>query len=288
MVQDERLDLMKLGRIAMLWRLVLDLHPQKNLAVNQTVLKLIREAKCVDLNLNDLSIDDPETYEMLSRGQICGVFQVDSLQAANACRRIKPSRIQDIAALVAFNELGLEDSIALYAARKLGEVPVTYKHELLEPILRDTYGMIVYREQYVQAIELLAGYTRARADLFRRDNRKDDPLLMNLHRHSFVNGCSTKSNIPKNMAKLIIDDFNKASSHCFPKSYAVSVSIVAYQTAYLKAHYPFEFYSGLLEHHCDDPAYVLRIRDEMNSCGTGRTPFFGPEGELVSGVLLMV
>jgi len=246
--------------------LVLDLHPHKILAVNQSVLTLVREVKGVDISLNHLSLGDRNTYKMLGQGHILGVLPVDSSLAANTCRRIKPSRIQDIAALVAFSALGSEDYIALYAARKRQESPISYEHHLLEPILRETYGIMVYREQYVQALELLAGYTRGRADLLRRAIPKKHPLLlMANYLPAFVKDCARSSNIPEHAAIHLFNYLNIGAGHCFPKSYAVSSSLLAYQTAYLKAHYPLEFYSALLEHHCDAPEYVFRIKEEMAS-----------------------
>jgi len=261
MTQYARCELEKFGC------LVVDLHPQNNLAVNQAAIKLIRETKGADISLNNLPSDDPETYRMLTHGQILGVFPVDSLLAADACRAIKPSRMADIAALVAFHHVDLDDLISLYAARKHGTSPVTYKHPLLEPVLREAYGIMLYREQYVQAVELLAGYTRGRADLMRRTNLRGDPSSVAPHLPVFVEGCANQNNIPADEAGHLFDGMNQVAKHLFSKSYAVSSSLLSYQTAYLKAHYPSEFYSALLEHHCDDPAYLLRIWEEMTSYG---------------------
>jgi DNA polymerase-3 subunit alpha len=248
-----------------LWRIVFDIHPQKNLAVNEAVLKLIGEEQGAHICLTDLPLDNSKTYKMFTQGQIHGVFEVSSPRTADACKGIKPSGIQDIAALVAFDVTDLEDHIALYAARKHGESPVRYEHPLLEPILQETYGIMAYREQYVQAVESLAGYSRGSADLLRRANLRDDPLLMAKHLFTFVEGCANKNNIPANVANQLFDSLNKASRTCFPKSRALSHALLAYRTAYLKAHYPSEFYSALIEHHLDDPEYVVMIRNEMNT-----------------------
>ena len=264
MAQDERLDLMKLGRIAMLWRFVLDLHPQKSLAVIQAVLMLIKESTGVDVSLKDLPLDDPATYNMLTRGEVLGVFENGSPRLADTCKRIRPSALEDIAALVALDFKESDDHVGRYAARNRNQSPVFYEHPLLEPILRETHGLMLYREQYVQAVEFLAGYTRGGADLLRRANLRNDPGLMARNLPNFVEGCSKTNRIPEHLAKQLFDSLNKASKTCFPKSHAVSAALLAYRTAYLKAHYSREFYSALIEHHRDDPEYGIITRNEMS------------------------
>jgi DNA polymerase-3 subunit alpha len=251
-----------------LGRIVLELYPQKTLAVNETVLNLVKERKHAELSPHDIPLNDVKTYKMLTDGHILRVFPIESPLSANACRRIQPSRIQHIAALIAFQNVAFYNQefvecIALYAARKHGEAPVTYGHHILEPILGETYGIMVYREQYVQAVELLAGYSCGHADLLRRANLRDDPSVIAKHLPVFVEGCARQNNIPANMAAQLFDGLNRGAKHLVSKTYSVSSSLLAYQTAYLKAHYPSDFYSVLLEHYCNDPSYVLRIRNEM-------------------------
>ena len=243
---------------------VFDLHPQKSPAVIQAVLKSIREAKSMDISLNDVPLDDPATYKILTRGDILGVFEIGSPQLADRCIRIRPSELADIAALVGLDFAESDERVALYAHRKDGESPVFYEHALLEPILRETYGMILYREQYVQAVECLAGYTRGRADLLRRVNLRDDPALMAKHLPAFVENCAKRNNIPEHAANQLFDGLNKTAKTLFPKSHAISRALLAYRAAYLKAHYSPEFYSALIEHHHEDPGYVAKIRNEVS------------------------
>lgn len=250
--------------------LVIDLCPNTTLAVNESVLKSIRTTRGEDIILNALPLDDPKTYHMISNGLIRGVFPIESPQASNACRLIKPSRIQDITALVAiyaahssFGKQELKECVAGYAVRNKREVPVSYEHPLLEPILQETYGIMMYQEQYIQAVELLAGFTRGRADMLRRACLRADTEKSREYRRDFVEGCATKSNIPANAANELLKCFNEASRKCFRKSYAVSYGLLAYQAAFFKAHYTTEFYSALLEHHGDTPNFAINIQAEM-------------------------
>jgi DNA polymerase III alpha subunit len=255
--QDARFDLLMRGRI------VLDIHPRKNLAVNQTSLRLIRE-KGMNIALDDRPFDDPETYKLLGDGFILGLFQAVFPLAPDVFRCIKPSNIQDIAAVVALSAIGSEEYIALYAARKNKEVPTTYEHQFLESILQETYGIMLYQEQYVQAVEFLTGYTRGSADLLRRANLRGDPLLMATHLPRFIEGCAKTNSIPADIAIQLFNCLNKAKRY-FPKDYAIASSILAYRSAHLKAYHSPEFYSALTEHNVDDPEFILKIQSEINA-----------------------
>jgi DNA polymerase-3 subunit alpha len=193
-----------------------------------------------DFDLNLIPLDDPKPYAMLARGDTVGIFQVESAGMRRALIDMKPDRFEDIIALVALYRPGPMANIPTYCARKQGDEAPDYIHPKLELILRETFGVIVYQEQVMQAAQLLAGYSLGEADLLRRAMGKKIRKEMEAQRARFVSG-ATERCIDKAHADAIFDLLERFAEYGFNKSHAAAYALVAYQTAYMKAHYPVEF-----------------------------------------------
>ena len=211
----------------------------KTLTTLQTAVQLIAR-QGVDIDLGSIPLDDAPTYEMLARGETVGVFQVESVGMRKALIGMRPDCFEDIIALVALYRPGPMENIPVYNARKHKEEEVEIIHPKIEPILRETQGVIVYQEQVMQIAQVLAGYTLGEADLLRRAMGKKIRAEMDKQRERFVEGC-IEGGIPKGQANTIFDLLAKFADYGFNKSHAAAYALVAYQTAYLKANYPTEF-----------------------------------------------
>ncbi|HTJ59347.1 MAG TPA: DNA polymerase III subunit alpha [Devosiaceae bacterium] len=191
--------------------------------------------------LSDMPIDDKPTFEMLTRGDTLGVFQVEGAGMRRALVDIKPDRFEDLIALVALYRPGPMANIPIYCARKAGTEQTEYLHPLLEPILAPTYGVITYQEQVQQIAKDLAGYTLAEADLLRRAMGKKIKAEMDAQRGRFLDGAEKQHGIARALASTIFDACAKFAEYGFNKSHSAPYGYITYQTAYLKAHYTQEF-----------------------------------------------
>ena len=222
----------------------------KTLTVISWTCKLIQQSG-TNLNLSKLSLDDKKTYKMLSHGDCIGVFQFESSGMREAIKKIKPDHIDDLVALGSLYRPGPMDNIPSYISRKHGKEEIDYIHLLLEPVLKETYGIIVYQEQVMQIARILARYTLAEADLLRRAMGKKIKEEMEAQRSKFVNGCVANA-IDKHKAEEIFNLVNKFASYGFNKSHAVSYAYIGYQTAYLKANFPLEFLTASINLEIDN------------------------------------
>ena len=211
----------------------------KTLTVLDTAVKLIRR-RGIDIDLAKLPLDDPKTYEMLSRGEVVGVFQVESAGMRKALIGMKPDRIEDIIALVALYRPGPMENIPTYNARKNGQEEIASIHPKIDHLVTETQGVIVYQEQVMQIAQELAGYSLGEADLLRRAMGKKIRAEMDKQRERFVTG-AVERGVSKPQADFIFDLLAKFADYGFNKSHAAAYAIVSYQTAFLKAHYPVEF-----------------------------------------------
>jgi DNA polymerase-3 subunit alpha len=211
----------------------------KTLTVLRRAVDLI-ERKGVKIDLSALPLDDPKTYELLARGETVGVFQLESMGMRKAISDIKPDRFEDIIALVALYRPGPMANIPVYGARKFGQEQPDYLHPSIEPVLKETYGIIVYQEQVMQIAQILSGYSLGEADLLRRAMGKKIKAEMDKQRARFVDG-AVERGIGKALADTIFDLLAKFADYGFNKSHAAAYALVAYQTAYLKANHPVEF-----------------------------------------------
>ncbi|GAB5350609.1 DNA polymerase III subunit alpha [Qipengyuania sp. 483] len=215
----------------------------KTLSVLKKATDLL-EKRGVQIDLSKLELDDPAVYELMKAGNTVGVFQLESEGMRRTLTAVKPTNFGDIIALVSLYRPGPMDNIPLFGKRKAGEVPIEYPHAKLEGILAETYGIFVYQEQVMQAAQILAGYSLGDADLLRRAMGKKVQAEMDAQRERFVAGCKEVSGIEKAKANELFDLIDKFAGYGFNKSHAAAYALLAYQTAWMKAHYPEEFYAA--------------------------------------------
>lgn len=211
----------------------------KTLTVIRTATDLLKK-RGVFVDIDKIPLDDKNTYDMLARGETVGVFQVEGQGMRRALVDMKPDRFEDIIALVALYRPGPMANIPTYCFRKLGKETPDYIHPKLEPVLKETFGVIVYQEQVMEAARVLAGYSLGEADLLRRAMGKKIKAEMAKQQDRFVRG-AVEQGIEKNQAQTIFDLLAKFADYGFNKSHAAAYALVAYQTAFLKANYPVEF-----------------------------------------------
>ena len=214
----------------------------KTLSVLQKAVQLL-SARGVTVDLDTLAWDDTAVYDLLQRGDTVGVFQLESEGMRKTLAAVRPTNFGDIIALVSLYRPGPMDNIPMFGRRKNGQEDIEYPHILLKPILEETYGIFVYQEQVMQAAQILAGYSLGDADLLRRAMGKKIKAEMDAQRARFVEGCA-RSDIPAAKANELFDLIDKFAGYGFNKSHAAAYALLAYQTAWLKAHYPAEFYAG--------------------------------------------
>ncbi|MFA6218586.1 MAG: DNA polymerase III subunit alpha [Erythrobacter sp.] len=215
----------------------------KTLSVLKKAVDLLAR-RGVAIDLGQLALDDPRVYELMKSGNTVGVFQLESEGMRRTLTAVKPTNFGDIIALVSLYRPGPMDNIPLFGKRKAGEVPIEYPHPRLEGILAETYGIFVYQEQVMQAAQILAGYSLGDADLLRRAMGKKVQAEMDAQRQRFVDGCKAVSGIDPARANELFDLIDKFAGYGFNKSHAAAYALLAYQTAWLKAHYPEEFYAA--------------------------------------------
>ncbi|HZG07567.1 MAG TPA: DNA polymerase III subunit alpha [Allosphingosinicella sp.] len=214
----------------------------KTLSVLQKAVQFIARAG-EKVDLDTLRWDDEDVYKLLQRGDTVGVFQLESEGMRRTLAAVKPTNFEDIIALVSLYRPGPMDNIPIFGARKNGREEIAYPHPLLENVLKETYGIFVYQEQVMEAARVLAGYSLGEADLLRRAMGKKIQAEMDAQRERFVTGCAANAiNRPK--ANELFDLIDKFAGYGFNKSHAAAYALVAYQTAWVKAHYPVEFYAA--------------------------------------------
>ncbi len=244
----------------------------KTLDVLQMAAELLR-ARGVDVDLSHLPLDDPRTYAMLSRGDTTGVFQLESSGMRDVLRRLKPNRFEDIIALVALYRPGPMDNIPKYVACKNGEEQPDYLHPMLKPILEDTFGIMIYQEQVMQAAQILAGYSLGAADLLRRAMGKKKASEMAAQRATFIQGAG-QNGVPEDQAGMIFDQIDKFAGYGFNKSHAAAYALIAYQTAWLKANHPVEFFTAAMNFELGDTDKLNVFRQEL---ARNRIPLLPPD-----------
>ncbi|WP_174279680.1 DNA polymerase III subunit alpha [Sphingomonas bacterium] len=227
----------------------------KTLSVLQKATRMLR-ARGVAIDLDALRWDDPAVYELLKRGDTVGVFQLESEGMRRTLSAVRPSNFGDIIALVSLYRPGPMDNIPSFGRRKGGTEPIEYPHPLLEGILAETYGIFVYQEQVMQAAQVLAGYSLGGADLLRRAMGKKIKAEMDAQRATFVDGCKAHNAIPAGKANELFDLIDKFAGYGFNKSHAAAYALLAYQTAWLKAHHPAEFFAASM---CYDMALTDKL-----------------------------
>ncbi|TFU26400.1 DNA polymerase III subunit alpha [Thermus tengchongensis] len=254
-----------MGAVEALGLLKMDFLGLRTLTFLDEAKKIVKESKGVELDYDRLPLDDPKTFELLARGETKGVFQLESGGMTNTVRGLKPRRLEDIIALVSLYRPGPMEHIPTYIRRHHGQEPVSYvefphAEKYLRPILDETYGIPVYQEQIMQIASAVAGYSLGEADLLRRAMGKKKVEEMQKHRERFVRGARERG-VPEEEANRLFDMLEAFANYGFNKSHAAAYSLLSYQTAYVKAHYPVEFMAALLtveRHDSDKVAEYIR------------------------------
>jgi DNA polymerase-3 subunit alpha len=237
----------------------------KTLTVLQTAVRFVRK-RGIDVELLSIPLDDPKSYAMLARGETVGVFQVESAGMRRALVDMRPDRLEDLIALVALYRPGPMANIPTYCARKHGQEEPDYIHPKLEPVLRETYGVIVYQEQVMQAAQILAGYSLGEADLLRRAMGKKIRSEMLAQRDRFVSG-GIEHGVERSQAEMIFELLERFADYGFNKSHAAAYALVAYQTAYMKANYPVEFLAASMTLDAGNTDKLAEFRAEAQRLG---------------------
>lgn len=231
-----------LGEIGLL---KVDLLGLANLTIVDEVLRYIRRSTGRDISLEEIPLDDAATFEMLSQGRTVGVFQLEGSGMTRNLVELRPTSVDDLVAMVALYRPGPMDQIPNYIKYKNNPKQVSYLHPILEPILKDTYGVIVYQEQVLQILQRMAGYTLGRADIVRKAIGKKKRDLMEQEEPRFIQGCIANG-LSKEQAQKLWDLIQPFAGYSFNKAHATCYGLLAYQTAYLKTHYPAEYMAALL------------------------------------------
>ena len=258
--------------------LKMDFLGLRNLTVLDDAVKLVRRHS-PGFRIEDVPEDDRETFEMLSAGRTSGVFQLESTGMTGVCVGLKPKGIEDITAIISLYRPGPMDSIPRFIECSAHPEKITYKHELLRPILSVTYGCIVYQEQVIEIFRQLAGFSLGQADMIRRAMSKKKHKVIDAERVAFVHGDAAR-NIPgalargvsEDVANSIYDEILDFASYAFNKAHAVSYAIVAYRTAYMKCHYPREYMAALLSSILDNSQKVAEYIAECRELGIKLLP----------------
>jgi DNA polymerase-3 subunit alpha len=242
--------------------LKMDFLGLKTLTVIRNTCDMVKRTQGITIDIDHLPLDDKKTYDLLNRAETLGVFQLESGGMRDLCRKFQIGSVEHITALVALYRPGPMDLIPDFIKRRHGDVKIEYDHPLLEPIARETYGILIYQEQVMQAAQALAGYTLGAADLLRRAMGKKKVEEMQKQREKFVKGCAEKNKIPAAKANQIFDLLEKFAGYGFNKSHAAAYAIVAYQTAYLKANFPVEFFCAMMTNDMADTEKLSKYIDE--------------------------
>jgi DNA polymerase-3 subunit alpha len=243
--EDGMITQFPMGVLEDLGLLKMDFLGLRTLTIIKEAVSLIQSSTGKQVDIDDIPLDDGKTYQLLSQGDTAGVFQLESSGMRGILRELKPNVFEDIIAVVALYRPGPMEQIPTFIQSKHGQVPINYLHPRLEPILKETYGVMVYQEQIMQVASDMAGFSLGEADLLRRAIGKKKLEILNEQRELFVSGC-LKNGHKKKTADELYDLIVKFASYGFNKSHAAAYALVAYQTAYLKANYPTQFMAALL------------------------------------------
>jgi DNA polymerase III subunit alpha len=251
--------------------LKMDFLGLRTLTVIDDALRMIEQVHSVKLDLNKIPESDEKTLELFTRGQTVALFQFESTGMQDYLRKLKPTSIHDLVAMNALYRPGPMGNIPDFIDRKNGKQKITYLHPKLEPILRETYGIIVYQEQVIKIASEIGGLSLAQADILRRAMGKKDKELMAKQKKEFVENAVMKQ-VERRIAAEIFDLIEKFASYGFNKSHSVAYSVLAYQTAYLKAHYPAEYMAATLSSEMNNTDKIVVLIDECRKLGIDVMP----------------
>lgn len=242
--------------------LKMDFLGLKNLTIIESAIKIISNTRGEEVDISRIPLDDPLTFDLFQKGETTGVFQFESSGMKRYLKELRPNEFEDIIAMVALYRPGPMEWIPEYIAGKHGQKKVTYLHPKLEGILKKTYGVAIYQEQVMQISRALAGFTPGEADVLRKAMGKKIASLLAEQKEKFIDGC-VKNNIHKELAEKVFSFIEPFAGYGFNRSHAACYALVAYQTAYLKAHWPTEFMAALLT---SDQHNTDRVTIEIEEC----------------------
>lgn len=255
--------------------LKMDILGLRTLSVIDGALENIKETYGLEINIDEIPLDDQPTYEMLGRGESICVFQLESEGMRNILKKLQPERLEDIIAMVAIYRPGPLGSgmVDIFISNKHGKTEIQYMHPLLEDILKETYGVILYQEQVMQISSTLAGFTLGQSDMLRRAMGKKKPEIIAKERSHFVEGC-VNNNIPKKTAGEIFDLMEYFAGYGFNKSHSAAYAVVSYQTAWLKCNYPEQFMASMMTCVMDS---VDKVPEYIEECKRMNIPVLPPD-----------
>lgn len=262
-----------MGQVEDLGLLKMDFLGLKNLSIISTAQKIIEKSYGETINLSTLKLDDPKAYELLSRGDSTGVFQLESAGMKRYLRELKPTKFEDIIAMVSLYRPGPMSEIPSFIARKHGEEKITYYEEHMENALKNTYGILVYQEQFMQISKEVCGFTGGQADTLRKAVGKKNIELMKKVKDEFIDGGVEHSGADRQKMEKFWDHLEEFANYCFNKSHAACYALIAYWTAYIKSHYPDAFMAALMTSDADD---TDRLAIEIAECKKMGIEVLGP------------
>ncbi len=267
--------------------LKMDFLGLKTLSIIKEVLANIKLSKGIDVDINNVVMDDVETFELFSRGETTAIFQFESPGMKKHLRSLQPNRFEDLVAMNALYRPGPMEYIPSFIARKHGREEIQYDHPMMEPYLKDTYGITVYQEQVMLQSRALGGFTRGDSDSLRKAMGKKIIAMMDKLKAKFKDGCLgseefmkacdeglTSKKKPDDLIEKIWGDWEAFASYAFNKSHSVCYAYIAYQTGFLKAHYPAEFMAGVLSRNLSD---ITKITNFMEECRNMGMDVLGPD-----------
>jgi DNA polymerase-3 subunit alpha len=247
--------------------LKMDFLGLKTLSIIKDALKIINKTKQIEIDIDAISFNDQMTFELYQRGDTIGTFQFESAGMRKYLQELKPNDIEDLIAMNALFRPGPMDFIPNFINRKHARERVEYPHKLLEPILKNTYGIMVYQEQIMQTAQIIAGFSLGKADVLRRAMGKKKMDVMRSMQEEFIEGAKNLHNISGKKATEIFSIMEKFAAYGFNRSHSAAYSVVAYQTAYLKAHYPSEYMASVLSHNQNNIEKITFFMDECRRMG---------------------
>ncbi len=292
--QDEIVSQFDMYDIEALGLLKVDFLGLRNQTLLELAVKLIQERHGITLDIDNVPIDDPDTFRLIQSGRTIGTFQLASPGMRALMKEMVPNKFEDLIALIALYRPGpLKSNMhKVFIDHKHGRVPVKYPHPSLENILKETYGVIVYQEQAMKIAQILAGYSGLEADELRKAMAKKKPEIMQRHRDKFIEG-AVSAGIEKKTAASIFDLIEKFGGYGFNKSHSTAYAFVSYQTAYLKTHFPEEYMAALMTTYMDNQDRLVEYINECRRMGiTVKTPdinlskshFTPGDGEILFGL----
>lgn len=253
--------------------LKMDFLGLKTLSIMNDAIKNIYKRHGVKIDVDQIPLDDDATYKLYQNGDTIGTFQFESDGMRSYLKELKPSNIEDLFAMNALYRPGPMDFIPTFIRRKLGKEKVDYPHELLVDLLKPTFGIMVYQEQIMQTAQIMGGFTLGKADILRRAMGKKDMKVMEAMKTEFVEG-ATKKGIDVKKAEEVFGVMQEFAKYGFNRSHSAAYSVIAYQTAYLKAHYPAEYMAAVLTHNLND---IKKITFFVDECLRQKIPVHGPD-----------